>query len=215
MSRRLAVLVIDSQPIIRYAVREFLTNRPYVGLVMEADSVGQALAMMADHSPDVIVTELVFPDVDGMDAVWALIRDVRAGVVAFCEHDAWDFVEDFLDHGGMGFVSKRSPVSELASAVRAVADRRKWIAPSLRSVARTETAPNGANGCLTAREREVVTLIAGGFTSKQIADQLCVSLKTVETHRYRVFKKLKIRRIAQLADYAMRHGLSPGGSRVS
>ncbi|MCL5104077.1 MAG: response regulator transcription factor [Armatimonadetes bacterium] len=211
MERKLAILVVDSHPIVRWALKEFLTDRPNIELVMEADSVGQAVSVINTRKPDVVITELVFSDSDGLDAVQELVKNTSAGIIAFSDHDAWDQVERFLDSGGMGFVSKRSALTELATAIKAVACKQKWIAPSVRSaVPSRRKIGNEEEGGLTDREREIVALITKGFTSKQIADQLCLSIKTVETHRYRVFKKLKIGHCAQLADYAIRHGISHG-----
>lgn len=216
MERKLTILVVDSHPIVRWALREFLVNRPNVELVMEADCVTQAVSMMKTRNPDVVITELIFPDSEGLDAVQELIKSTTAGIIAFSDQDAWDQVEQFLNLGGMGFVTKRSALPELATAIKAVAGKQKWIAPSVRSAVPSRRIISNGKSCdLTDREREIVALITKGFTSKQIADQLCLSIKTVETHRYRVFKKLNIKHCAQLADYAIRHGISRKPRRPS
>ena len=208
MDRKLAILVVDGHPIVRWALREFLVGRPDVRAVMEADSLREALNLIDTQCPDIVITDLALPDLDSQDGIRELVRRAPGGVIAFTDNDTWDCVEEFLSEGGMGFVSKRSAMPELTAAVKAVAAKQKWIAPSVRSVpARAGLDTNSAPG-LTAREREIVALITKGFTSKQIAGQLCVSLKTIETHRYRIFRKLKIKHCAQLADYAIRHGIS-------
>ncbi|MCL5105560.1 MAG: response regulator transcription factor [Armatimonadetes bacterium] len=215
MERKLAILVVDSHPIVRWALREFLISRPNVRIVIEADSLREGLNLIASQSPDIVITELALPDVDSLGGIQELVRRTPGGVIAFSDSDTWDCVEEFLGGGGMGFVSKRSAMPELATAIKAVAGKQKWIAPSVRSVQARADFSASSDTSLTVREREIVALITKGFTSKQIADQLCVSVKTIETHRYRIFRKLNIKHCAQLADYAIRHGISQGAKRSS
>lgn len=198
-------IVADGHPVTRWALRAFLTNAG-VHVVGEADSIDSALNLAAISRLDVVVTNTVFPDGSARRSIPDLVAGGQYRVVAFTEHDSWENVESFLAAGGTGFVSKRSPLSELLAAIEAATEGRQWVDPTVRSVTRITSAP-GVDS-LTHRERETVTLIARGLTSRQIADQLCVSLKTVETHRYRIFRKLGVRRVAQLVDYAAKHGLS-------
>jgi len=198
------VLIVEGFPIVRWAVRAFLEKQGRVAVVGEAESVSQAVELARSLEPDVILTNTCFPDGLGIDEVAEFVRSGPFRSLAFSEHDTWDCVEAFLEAGGFGFVTKRAPLGEVAEAVSAVAAGRRWISPSIRRVAPVRAKTRSDQ--LTRRELETVTLIAHGLTSRQIAAQLCVSLKTVEAHRYRIFRKLGIRRVAQLVDYAARHG---------
>lgn len=208
MNSKLTVLIVHGYPIVRFAIKEYLGRHSIIGTILDAESIDQGLSVIHSHNPDLIITELVFPHGSDTNAVWSMIDKAQGAVIAFSIQESWNLIEKFFDCGGMGFVSKRSPMTDLSEAVRAVSGGRKWIAPLVRNASRTILDQKPCTDrCLTAREREIVVLITKGLTSRQIADQLCVSLKTVETHRYRVFKKLGVRRSAQLADYALRNGL--------
>lgn len=198
------VLIVEGFPIVRWAIRAFLEKQGRIAVVGEAESVLRAAELTRSLDPDIVLTNTHFPDGSGIEEVSAFVRACPCRCFAFSEYDTWDCVEAFLEAGGFGFVTKRAPLGEVAEAVSAVAGGRRWISPSIRQVARVRAKTRSDQ--LTRRERETVTLIAHGLTSRQIADQLCVSLKTVEAHRYRIFRKLGIRRVAHLVDYAARHG---------
>lgn len=202
------VLVADAHPLVRWALREFLNGRGNFEVTGEAGSVAEALSLLRSREVDVVITDLSLTDGSAAEVAAEFAKQGMPRVLAFSQQDTWDRVQAFLDAGGLGFVPKRSSLNELVEAVQAVANNRRWISPSVRAVVPAAN-KGGENGdcALSTREREIVSLVAKGLTSKQIADQLCVSLKTIESHRYRVFKKLNIQRVAQLADYAVKHGL--------
>lgn len=206
----LRVIVVDGYPVVRWGVRRFLERQDGVEVLAEASTVSEAKELLSRHHPDVAILDLMLLDTESADELRDLLRVTNRRLLAFTAHDGWQSVEEFLAAGGLGFVSKRAPINDLAEALRAVADGRQWISPSIRRVAQTNADDPAQD--LTPREREVAVLIARGSTSKQIADQLCVTIKTVESHRYRIFKKLGIRRSAQLVDYVIKSGLA-GGTR--
>lgn len=146
------------------------------------------------------------------DAVYELVTRVCVQVVAFSDIDTWDDAEAFFEAGGMGLVHKTSPLDDLAKAIEAAANKQKWIAPALRTIDPTPISKS-TDSELTKRESEIVTLITKGLTSKQIAEQLCLSINTVESHRKSVFRKLKVRHCAQLVHYALTSGLDDQPSR--
>ena len=209
MDPSIAIVIADDHPIVRYALRAYLEDHAAVCVLGEASSCAALRQLVRQQRPDVVVADLQYPDGPLLESMPWLITQSR--VIAFSAEDFWQSVEAFTAAGGFGFVSKRSQLSELVEAIEAVAANRKWIAPTVRAVSVPANAQRDDTSTaeLTRREREVVALVVRGMTSKQIADQLCISLNTVETHRYRIFKKLNIKRIAQLADFAVRHGILP------
>lgn len=209
-SERTAVLVVDAQPVVRWGIADFLEHNAGYRVCGEAGSVAEAAELIDALLPNVVVIDPSGSD-PGLVELMRTLSQSAIGVVAFSSQENWNHVRSFIDLGGKGFVSKRSELSELASAVAAAAAGREWISPAVRRAARrTADGDVGKIGKLSAREVEIAELVARGLTSTQIADQLCVSLKTVETHRYRIFKKLGISTRAQLVDYALQNGILTG-----
>jgi len=207
MRDNIRVLIADAYPIVRWAVRSFLERETGVDVVGEASSVAEATRLIRSMKPDLVITEINFPNTSTADTLTELVRNKELRALAFTENDSWRDVEEFTSAGGLGFVSKKSPLNDLINAIRAVSANRQWISPLIRETNIDTEAEDPDDLSLSRREREIVGLVANGLTSKQIADKLCLSLRTVENHRHRVFKKLGIQRSAQLVDYAIKNGL--------
>lgn len=207
-TRRATVLIVEEHPVTRWGLRHFLETRKNINIIGEANTAAEAREKIYRHNPDVIIMDIILPDCDGITFVKEVCSSGSRKVIGFTAADTWDRVERFLQAGGLGFLTKRCPPDELITALEAVLQNRQWISPSLRSVAPSATTvPTDNDKILSPREREVTALVARGLTSRQIADQLCVSLKTVETHRYRIFRELQIKSRAQLVSYAIQNGL--------
>jgi len=192
---------------VRWAIRSFLEEHG-ISTVGEASTAAEALDLAAIHEPDIIIMDLSLEDGSSIEATRTLSHDRGYRVLAFSAYDTPDCVEAFMQAGGAGFVSKAAPVKELITAINAAMDDRQWISPKLRVDQPVKKREEGKQKSdLSDREKEVASLIAKGLSSSQIADQLYVSLNTVETHRYRIFKKLQIHNRAQLVDYALQNGL--------
>lgn len=208
---KIKVVIVDAYPVARWGARRFLSQQQDIEVVAEAETAAEAAELVRSVSPRVVIIDLVAPG--ALTAVVELVRVGDTGVVAFSALDSWQHVEEFLNAGGTAFVSKRAPLDHLLAAVYAAARGHVWISPELREMMQNSSENlQTQRELLTSREREVALMIAEGLTSRQIADRLCVSLKTVESHRYRIFKKLNIRRSAQLVDYVIRTGLTSGSS---
>ncbi len=208
---KIKVVIVDAYPVARWGARRFLSQQQDIEVVAEAETAAEAAELVRSVSPRVVIIDLVAPG--ALTAVVELVRVGDTGVVAFSALDSWQHVEKFLNAGGTAFVSKRAPLDHLLAAVYAAARGHVWISPELREMMQNSSENlQTQRELLTSREREVALMIAEGLTSRQIADRLCVSLKTVESHRYGIFKKLNIRRSAQLVDYVIRTGLTSGSS---
>lgn len=208
MDRRdaVSVLIVDSQPIVRYGIRGALHAEANIVIVSEASSMAEALDQARVLEPDVILGEVVQEGVE--DAVDAFAVASHARLIAFSSVDSWDCVQTFFRCGGMGYVTKSSPISHLVEAVRAVADGRQYVSPHIREPLRAMDEQGSTDdGTLSHREREILSLIADGLTSAEIGDLLCISRRTVETHRYRMCRKLSANSRSQLVRYAQSHGL--------
>ena len=208
-ARKISVLIVEEHPVTRWGLRHFLQTRNNITVVGETSTATEARVAISKLKPDVVILDIILSDGDGIELTKEIVDGGRR-VMAFSGADTWDRVEKFLQAGGLCFVTKRCPPEELIQALDAVVQNHKWISPSLRNVishsaANTNHIKN--EHPLSHREREVVALVARGLTSRQIADQLCVSVKTVETHRYRIFKELQIKNRAQLVSYAIQNGM--------
>jgi len=199
------ILIVDEMPIIRYAIKNILAGQSHYNIVGEAGSVSEAIALTREKKLDIITTDLSFSS-DDILRLSSFAMDKGTRMMAFTMLDGWDTVESFVKAGGNGFVSKKSPVSDIRSAFDAVSSGKTWISPRLRKVT-IQDEPGEAPSVLSKREIEIATLVAKGLTSKQIADQLCLSIRTIENHRHRIFKRLGIRRSAQLVRYALKNKL--------
>lgn len=202
------VLVVDEHFIVRWGLKHFLESQKGIRVVGEAGALDEAIELANLLKPAVVILDPSLRGSGRDSAVRDLATAAGGGVLAFSSRDSWDAVERFMSAGGAGFLPKRCPPSDLVKAVRAVASGRRYVCPSLRSVrAKEQLQCLGGIRTLSGREREIAVLVARGFTSRQIGDKLCVSLKTVETHRYRIFKDLGIGSRAELVNYVLEHGL--------
>lgn len=205
---RARVLIVDEHPVTRWGLTHFLETRRNLNVVGEAGSAVEARRQIRLLEPDVVIMDIVLPDADGISFVREIAIAGRRKVLAFSAADTWDRVDKFIQSGGLGFVTKRCAPDELILALEAVCNNRRWISPSLRSATTgAQSSSKRRDLALSPREQEVAALVARGLTSRQIADQLCVSLKTIETHRYRIFRELQITSRAQLVSYALQNGL--------
>lgn len=203
---RTKLLIVEEHPVTRWGLRHFLETREDIFIVGEAGSMAETMDLIRKHNPEIVITDIALSEGDGIDFVKEILSLGPRKILAFSAVDSWERVEMFMSAGGMGFVTKRCTPEELIMAIDAINHNRKWVSPSLRDVA-TNSRLRGRDQILSPRELEVVALVARGLTSRQIADQLCVSLKTIETHRYRIFRELQIKNRAQLVNYAIQNGL--------
>lgn len=198
-------MVVGEQSVIRWAIRRLLEEEGML-VVGEADSLAEAVKLSSIQEPDVVMIDLQL-DNNGIDITRKLAKDCGRRVLALTSDDDQDGLDEFIAAGGKGLVLKTSPVKEIPTAIRAVADNRVWISPSISSSSKRNPQRGKDEQVLSNREREVAILIAKGLSSSQAASKLYVSLNTIETHRYRIFRKLGIHSRAELVDYVIKQGL--------
>jgi DNA-binding NarL/FixJ family response regulator len=199
-------MVVDDHALFRDGLRALLNAQPDLRVVAEAPDARTALQVADATEYDVCLLDVRIPDSDGI----SLLRELhRRGheepAIMLTMHEERDFVLDALDAGAAGYALKRATADELGDAVRIVAAGGRWLAPAVRSVVDDDSP--GILSALSTREREIFHLLATGGDNTAIGHALCISEKTVETHRTRIFRKLGVRSLAELVRLAARHHL--------
>jgi two-component system, NarL family, response regulator NreC len=206
------VVVVDDHPVVRGGVRWMLDDADGIEVVGEASGADEALEVVEGESPDVVVLDLTMPGVHGMELVTRIARGkTRSRVLVLTVHEGAGWVREALAAGASGYVTKDAVARDLVEAVRAVAVGTLFVTPSLGALLVGEAFDAKDEVQLTDREREVLVLLARGFTNKEAADRLFVSVRTIEGHRANVFRKLGITSRAELVEYAIERGLLAGG----
>ncbi|HXE53280.1 MAG TPA: response regulator transcription factor [Tepidisphaeraceae bacterium] len=211
----LNVLIADDHRILRQGLRSLLENEPDMQVAAEADNGRAAIEVIESQPIDIAIVDVSMPGLNGIEATRKLLAAKPAlKVIGLSMHTDRRFVSEMLKAGAVGFVSKDSAFEELVQAIRTVLTGKVYLSPSAAGVVvddylRRDASPEaGAFSSLTAREREVLQLMAEGRNTKQIAMDLHVSIKTIETHRRQIMEKLDLYSVAELTKYAIREGLT-------
>jgi DNA-binding NarL/FixJ family response regulator len=205
------LVVVDDHDLIREGIRKFIRPCADIKMVGEAAGLQQAIALVAQVHPDVVVLDLSLPDADGLDGLAALRHHFPAlRVVVLSMHPEERYALGALRIGALAYVSKAMAAAALLEAVRAVAEGRRWIGTRVGELLAREAASTGAqpHQRLTPRESEIVALIGAGLQIKQVSAELGISISSVNTYRSRIFRKLKLSTNAALIRYALSHGLA-------
>ncbi len=208
---KMKILVVDDHAIMRDGIRALLVLQDDVEIVGEAANGNEAVERSRELSPDVVIMDIAMPGMDGLEATRRIVKkNPKVKVLVLTQYDNKEYILSAIKAGAAGFVPKRALGSELVSAIRAVYQGNSFLYPSA-AAALIEDYRQQAEGdsydSLTPREREILKLIADGHTSRQIADMLFISLKTVLGHRAKIMEKLDLHNRTELIKYAMRKGL--------
>jgi DNA-binding NarL/FixJ family response regulator len=207
------VLVADDHTIVRTGIRHVLEGEPGFDIVGEASNGAEAFELTIKLRPDVVVLDISMPSASGLQ-VAARLRAVPSPprVLILSMHDNAEYVLESVRAGAHGYILKDTAATELRSAIRAVCRGESYFSPPVAS--RLSAAVRGEQATrqapvdqLTGREREVLEGIAKGKTNKEIAAELGISFRTVETHRESLMKKLQIRTVAELTRFAIGAGI--------
>lgn len=212
---KMKILIADDHAIVRQGLRALIDKEEDMMVSAEAGTGVEAIHMTRKERPDVIVMDISMPDMNGIDATRSIMAEFpEVKVLALSMESDRRFVVEVLKAGANGYVLKDAAFAELASAIRAVAAGETYLPPRVTTLLIKEylqRIPDEVPATyenLSAREREILQLIANGSNAKEIAFAFGVSVKTVENQRHSIMKKLDLFSIAELTKYAVRQGLT-------
>lgn len=207
------IVVADDHKIVREGLVKLLEERDDFTVIGEAADGEEAVQMVLDRQPDVVIMDIWMPRLGGIDATRRIGKKGSSSkILVLSMHESRTYVEEVLRAGASGYVVKNSAPADLIQAIDAVCAGASYLSPAITqqvvdAIARPgDTSPTGVS-ILTDREREVLQLIAEGLSSKEIAVTLGVSLKTVDSHRSNLMEKLDIHKVSGLVRFAIRAGL--------
>ena len=208
---KMRVLIVDDHAILRDGIRALLALYEDIEVVGEAAEGREAIDKVRQLSPDVVLMDIAMPLMDGLEATRRIHKNnPQTKVLILTQHDNREYILSSVKVGAAGCIPKKAVASELVSAIRVVHQGNSFLYPSVASVLvedylrQSEQEPYER---VTNREREVLKLVAEGRTSREIADLLCISVKTVLGHRTKIMEKLDIHNRTELVKYAIRKGL--------
>lgn len=210
------VLICDDHKIFREGLCALLDGQPGVKVVGGARDGLEAVKLAKELSPDIIIMDISMPGLNGIEAARKLSKEKKASrIIALSMHNDRKYVTEILKAGARGYLLKDSAFEELMDAIKAVSCGRYFLSAGITSIVLDDYIkgpsrdPRSAFSLLSAREREVLQLLAEGLRTKEISSRLGLSIKTVETHRKKITEKLGIQSIAGLTRYAVKEGLIP------
>ena len=215
MNKKIRIVLVEDHTILREGLRALLSADPKFEVVGEADDGRQALRRVDKLAPDLVVMDLSMPRMTGMDAIREIKRRRPATkIIALTVHKAEEYLRTTLQAGADGYVLKDATHVELLLAIQNVLKGKTYLSPSVSDTViegylqgKENQIPSPRLGVLSPREREILKLIAEGYKNKEIADDLFISLKTVEKHRANLMKKLDLHNAAALTTFAIEQGL--------
>lgn len=213
MKEESRIVIAEDHTILREGLRALLSTDPELRVVGEAKDGREAIRCVEQLEPDLILMDLSMPKMNGVEAIREIKNRIpETRVLALTVHKAEEFVLEVLQAGADGYILKDASAEELVMAIRSVLGGQRYLSPAVSQMV-IEGYLAGRKTCespwdtLTKREREILKLIAEGHKNKEIADYLCISVKTVEKHRANLMKKLDLHSAAALTAYAMERGL--------
>ena len=206
------IVLADDHNLVRSGLKSLLSGIQGVEVVAEATNGKEAAALAGSVKPDVVLMDIGMKELNGIEAAALIARDnPSVRVIILSMHDTQDFVAQALKAGAAGYVLKDAAPLELEFALQAVTNGETYLSPRVsRQVVQSYVRPPAAQAGLEAlspRQREILKAIAGGRTTKQIAYDLALSVKTIETHRAQIMERLDIHDVAGLVRFSIRIGL--------
>ncbi len=212
---KIHILLADDHTILRAGLKMMLNAQPDMEVIGEAHDGRQAVNEALRLQPDIVLMDITMPDINGIEAtrqIKRMLPDVKVLVLTMHEND--EYVFQALRAGASGYILKEAADTELITALHVIQSGQFYLSPTAQSVIvgdylqRVHTGEErDSYSSLTEREKEILKLVAEGYTNNQIAERLVISPKTVDTHRTHVMDKLNLHSRAELVKYAMRRGL--------
>lgn len=210
----LRILVADDHEIVRRGLKKVLSSRPGWTVCAEAATGREAIAMAAQHRPDIVVMDISMPGLNGLEATRKIRKLLpKAGVVVLSLHYSDQLVREIVDAGARAYVLKSDATHDLLAAIEALATRRSYFTSGAARILIDGFCNQGSEAKsgtlmrhrLSSREREIVQLLAEGKSSKEVAVALGISVKTAETHRANIMRKLEMHSVSELVRFAVKN----------
>lgn len=208
------IVLVDDHVLFREGLRSLLAQEQDLKVVGEASSGSEAIKIVRASKPHVVVMDVAMPGLNGTEATRQIVSEnPDTNVLCLSMHGGEEFVSPVLERGARGYLTKECAATELVSAIRCVSLGQTYLSPAVAGAAVSGLLSSGFESshkqmCLTPRESEVLQLIAEGYETKQIAERLHLSVKTVATHRTNLMDKIGVHGTADLTKYAIRHGIA-------
>lgn len=210
---KIRILIVDDHTIMRDGIRALLNVDDTLEIVGEASEGKEAIEKFQELKPDVIVMDIIMPGMDGLEATRRITeKNTKTKVLILTQHENRDYILSAVKAGVAGYIPKKALGSDLISAIHSVNRGDSFLYPSAAATAlfdsyRKQPIEVEPYGELTPREREILKLIAEGHSSREVADILVISIKTVNGHRSKIMEKLDLHNRTELIKYALRKGL--------
>jgi DNA-binding NarL/FixJ family response regulator len=213
---KIKVLLADDHTIVRQGLRSLLAAEPDIEVVGEAENGRQAVQMAQVLAPDVVIMDIAMPQLNGLEATRQIVKEgIPTRVLVLSSYSDDEYVHQLTAAGAAGYLIKQTAANDLIKAIREASKGNAFFSPAISKRlldyyrdAYLKGRPIKRGGeLLTSRELEVLQLVAEGKVNKQIASDLCISIKTVEKHRQQVMNKLNIHDVAGLTRYAISRGV--------
>jgi DNA-binding NarL/FixJ family response regulator len=211
----LTILLVDDHSIMREELASLLSQEAELRVVGQANGGQAALRMITELNPDIVLMDISMPDMSGIEVTQqCMASSPNTRIIALSMHSDQETVRNVLQAGACGYLLKDTQFKELLHAIRVVGQGQQYLGSGVTAIVlqdylqRLHAPALAVSSPLTTREQEVLQLVARGLSNKEIGNQLCVSVKTVETHRRNIMEKLDLHTVAELTRYALEHGLS-------
>jgi two-component system nitrate/nitrite response regulator NarL len=211
-AKKIKILVADDHPVVRKGLQSCLARQERLKIVGEASDGEEALKKTRELSPDVVLMDISMPGMNGLEVTGVLRKDhPDVKVLVLSVHNNRDYIFRIIQAGAHGFISKEAPPDELLRAIESVYAGEPFFSPEIAKAALHQLVSSGGKkdpfAQLTSREREVLVLIAEGQSNKEIANKLGIGVRTIETHRERIMRRLDIHSVAGLTKFAIANGM--------
>ena len=212
---KIRVLIVDDHKIFREGLISMIEKKPEIEIVGEADSGATAIKLFQELLPDIIIMDIVMPEMNGIETTRHIIQKTsKAKIIGLSMHEDVRFASEMLKAGASGFLLKDCAFRELVDAINTVMEGGIYLSPQMKDaliklhISLLSNGNNSSPSVLSPRELEILKLIADGRSAKEIAAHLNLSVKTIEAHRQNIMEKLNLRSVAELIKYSIREGLT-------
>ena len=213
-TKPLRILAADDHDILRRGLKQLLTARPGWEICAEAKTGREAVTLAEQHKPDIVVMDVSMPDLNGLEAARRIHKALpKTGIIMLTLHFSDQLVKDIVESGARAYVMKSDADRDLVNAIEALVSNRTFFTARAADMLLNDFSERNAPvqpqpptpSRLTSREREIVQLLAEGKSSKEVAVALGISVKTAETHRANIMRKLQLHSVSELVRYAIKN----------